>query len=127
MLIDDNTIDVFFNVRAIKKFDTSIIITEKRSVADALGYLEKLAVTEFPDVIFLDIAMPGYSGCDFLESYNKLYANQKTIITILTASHDPLDIACAEALQLPYKNKPLKVSMLNEIVDSQNGYASSMV
>ena len=125
MLIDDNTIDNFFNQRAIQNFNPQIRVTEKRNIKDALAYLET-ANEEFPDYIFLDISMPKYSGWDFIDAYNQLYANKKTRIIILTSSQDPLDIASAEILGIPLKNKPLKASLLDEIINNKGGYAAAV-
>lgn len=119
MLIDDNTIDNFFHTRAIKKYSPDVKVTEKRNVPDALQYLTSLTTEQFPDVIFLDIAMPRMSGWDFLDEYNLLYALQKTIVTILSGSDDPVDVACAEALNISYIKKPLKVSMLENFASGE--------
>ncbi|WP_116787794.1 response regulator [Flavobacterium psychrotrophum] len=126
MLIDDNTIDNFFNQRAIQNFNPGIKVTEKRNVKDALEYLENAGNEDFPDLIFLDISMPKYSGWDFLDAYNERYANKKTRITILTSSEDPLDLASAQILGISLKNKPLKASLLDEIINNKGGYAAAV-
>lgn len=126
MLIDDNTIDNFFNQRAIQNFNPGIKVTEKRNVKDALEYLENTGSEDFPDLIFLDISMPKYSGWDFLDAYNERYANKKTRITILTSSEDPLDLASAQILGVALKNKPLKASLLDEIINNKGGYAAAV-
>lgn len=126
MLIDDNTIDNFFNQRAIQNFNPAIKVTERRNVKDALEYLENAGTENFPDLIFLDISMPKYSGWDFLDAYNHLYANKRTRITILTSSEDPLDLASAQILGVSLKNKPLKASLLDEIINNKGGYAAAV-
>lgn len=126
MLIDDNTIDNFFHTRAIKKYNPEIKITEKKNVRDALEYFSSLTPQAFPELIFVDISMPNMSGWDFLDAYNNLYADQKSIISILSGSEDPVDIGCAEALNINYIQKPLKVSTLGEIVARNKFYTAAM-
>jgi len=74
-----------------------------------------------PDMIFLDINMPGMNGWEFLEEYSKLDKQRQSevIIIMLTTSDSPSDKAKAAALDIvaDYKTKPLTKEMVHEIKD----------
>ncbi len=73
-MIDDNSDDNFFHTRVIKKSDAADIVIAKQNGLDALNYLKSKKDSEdtHPDLIFLDINMPGMNGWEFMEEYNKL-------------------------------------------------------
>jgi CheY-like chemotaxis protein len=59
----------------------------------------KIAANENPDIILLDIAMPGMTGWDVLSSLKKNDATKKIPVLILTNSKgNPEDIEKAKAL-----------------------------
>jgi CheY-like chemotaxis protein len=64
MLVDDSPDDNFFHEREIKKANPENIVITKDSGQDALEYLqtEKVMHHPHPDLIFLDINMPGMTG-----------------------------------------------------------------
>lgn len=55
---------------------------------DAMNYLARLNLGEFPEYIFLDIMFPTNTGWHFLESYKKTFPSRKTDtrIFIITSS-----------------------------------------
>ena len=68
MLVDDNQNDNFFHEREIKKNNVETIVITKNTGIEALQYLKEKKVDEDlqPDLIFLDINMPGMNGWEFL-------------------------------------------------------------
>ena len=60
MLIDDDADDNLFHQIILKKLDVADHIVVAESGPEALDYLKK--ENESPDIIFLDINMPGMSG-----------------------------------------------------------------
>ena len=122
MLVDDNPDDNFFHERVIKKNNAAEIIVAKQTGNDALEYLKsKKDDDPHPDLIFLDINMPGMNGWEFLEEYNKLDEKFKSraIIVMLTTSDNPDDKMKAKAMNVAsdFKTKPLTAEMLDEIID----------
>lgn len=121
MLIDNNADDNFYHKRVIKKNDTTQEVLVMSSALEALQYLETDHAQNIqPDLIFLDINMPGINGWDFIERY-QLITNSFTqpLIIMLTTSENPDDRI--KALQNPaiadLMTKPLTVSMLKSIKD----------
>ncbi len=126
MLIDDNKTDNFFHERAIKKFNPGIEIITYLSANDALEHLN--SDTKVPDVIFLDINMPGMTGWEFLEEYNKIsHGKPKSlIITMLSTSENPDDMGKAQNYGVFFKSKPLTLEMLSETADHYRAFKESL-
>lgn len=119
MLIDDNKVDNFFHQRVIKKYDASIQVIIKESGEEALAYLTG-SREEDPDIIFLDINMPGMNGWEFIEAYKKLDSeiHNSNIVVMLTTSGNPDDqsIASTYGMISEFRTKPLTIPMLEEVI-----------
>ncbi|SIQ02982.1 response regulator [Maribacter ulvicola] len=95
LLIDDSDVDNFINKAIISKEDNISQITTMSSGREALAHLKHIIATTdvYPDIIFLDIKMPGMSGFEFLDEYitlpNDLTNHCK--VYILSSSMDNLD------------------------------------
>ena len=118
MLIDDNPDDNFFHERVIKKCDAAENVIVMQSASLALEYLKSKS-TMSPDLIFLDINMPGMNGWEFLEEYNVLEKNlqHQVIVVMLTTSENPDDQIKAVNITTDFKSKPLTKLMLEEIIE----------
>jgi two-component system LytT family response regulator len=81
-------------------------------VAEASGVPEALAATQRhrPDVVFLDIQMPGASGFDFLESAQGPFA------TIFVTAHDRFALRAFEVNGLDYLLKPVECERLAQAI-----------
>ncbi len=126
MLIDDNKTDNFFHERAIKKFNPGIEIITYLSANDALEHLN--GDTKVPDVIFLDINMPGMTGWEFLEEYKKISQGKpkSLIITMLSTSENPDDMGKAKNYNVFFKSKPLTLEMLSETADHYRAFKEAL-
>ena len=122
MLIDDNKIDNFFHERVIKKNNAAKTIIAKESGQEALEYLMSGDEQIQPDVIFLDINMPGMNGWEFLEHYKELDKKHQTamVVVMLSTSENPDDQARASThgILSDYKSKPLTKEMLEDILSA---------
>ncbi|EMK25215.1 response regulator [Leptospira kirschneri] len=123
LLIDDNQDDNFFHERVIYKGNYAETVIKKQSGQEALLFLKNKPnnIEPFPDLIFLDINMPGMNGWEFLEEYKKL--DQKlqtsTLIIMLTTSDNPDDKNKFSQFgsTSDFKTKPLTNAMLDEILE----------
>lgn len=86
--------------------------------AKALTYLKRLQKNnKQPDLIFLDINMPGVNGWEFVDLYAKLKLKKYPPIVVLTTSYRETDVERCEANPLIYrlKSKPLNPEFLYDI------------
>ena len=123
MLVDDNPDDNFYHERVIKRSDAADIVVAKQTAMDALEYLKskKDNSDTHPNLIFLDINMPGMNGWEFLEEYYKLdkQFQSQAIVVMLTTSDNPDDKMKAKLFNgvSDFKTKPLTKEMLEDIID----------
>lgn len=121
MLIDNNPDDNFYHSRVIKKKDPSVEVLVMSSATDALDYLQTADENKRqPDLIFLDINMPGMNGWDFMERYQLQMPKSEgeaPVIIMLTTSENPDDRrrAMQSGAITDYMTKPLTLEMLASI------------
>ncbi|AWW30771.1 response regulator [Echinicola strongylocentroti] len=122
LLIDDDEPTNFINEIILKRTGQVESIVAVQSGMAALEYLNNVNSDENtrPELIFLDINMPGISGWDFLEEYKKLPHHQKAknVIVMLTTSLNPDDDEKAKTFQeiSEYHSKPLTYEKINDII-----------
>jgi CheY-like chemotaxis protein len=121
MLVDDNPDDNFFHEREIKKSNNEIVVIKKNTAMAALEYLKenKLVAFKLPDLILLDINMPGMNGWEFLKEYNLLAKElqSKVVIIMLTTSENSDDIknAKSENYVSGFITKPMTKAIMTKI------------
>ncbi|MDB5135476.1 MAG: response regulator transcription factor [Mucilaginibacter sp.] len=121
VIIDDDPIDHFLLQHIMQDNNTFKETTYAMHGGMVLDYIEEnLAYPDkLPDVIFLDLNMPEFSGWDFLDGFQQLHSGlSKNIkIYILTSSVRPVDRTRSK--QYPfvssYINKPLDSDLINQI------------
>ncbi|MDR3712428.1 MAG: response regulator [Puia sp.] len=127
LLVDDDRATNFLHSAIVEDTGLTDSIATAESGDRALGYLalceetrDTVAARPIPELIFLDINMPGMSGWEFLREYDKLLKTQvdKSIMVMLTASPNPDDESMAMSFPLvkEYRRKPLTTDMLEDIV-----------
>mgnify|MGYP000362347386 CR=1 FL=1 len=118
LLIDDNEADNFLHEIAIREADCAEEIIAYEMAEEALQKLKEAEV--HPEIIFLDLNMPGMDGWEFLEEYNTLPKALKgaIVIMMLTASSNPKDKqkAIQDFQLMGFSNKPLTRELCLEIM-----------
>jgi DNA-binding response OmpR family regulator len=81
LVIDDDS-----DIRQVIAYTLADEGFEVDEAADGEAALESVR-QQHPDIILLDMKMPGMDGWEFAKLYRKLYAQQAPII-VVTAAHD---------------------------------------
>ena len=124
LLIDDSDSDNFLHTRIIKKAGITDKIIVKNNGATALEYLKAQILIDSPDpeLIFLDINMPGMNGWEFLHEYEKLDEKSKAgiIICMLTTSYAKHDMEKAKSNTCinSFISKPLTKEKLLTVLEN---------
>ncbi len=119
MLVDDNPMDNLVNRQLIESAGFAMKVNKYETAKDTLEFLKKASADELPEIIFLDIIMPGMDGFQFLEEFEKLGDDitKKCRVILLSTSDSFKDLNRANKNKLVKKflNKPLTSEMLSAI------------
>lgn len=118
LLIDDDHISNFITEKLILREEFAHKVVSFLDADDALTYLQSAVQenTAFPEVIFLDLNMPGMNGFEFLDAYKQLPEKEISACSLymLSSAVDAQDIVQAKNMELveDFISKPLtKVDM----------------
>jgi CheY-like chemotaxis protein len=121
MLVDDNELDIMVNKKLIESEKFSSQVLSHTSAQEALDYLKSNSGSDekIPNVIFLDIMMPGMDGFGFLDEFGKLddVVKKKIHIVMLSTTESFKDLNRANQNPHVYKflNKPLTAAVLKAL------------
>jgi CheY-like chemotaxis protein len=124
LCIDDDRVSTFVMQLSLEKsaFCSEInIFNDGEMALEFFKNQSRLPITQrnIPELIFLDLNMPGLDGFDFLEYYASMFfpAFPDTKIIILTSSPDPEDQYKTRIYPfvLEYISKPIRVAFLEEL------------
>lgn len=121
MLIDDNEADNFLHKIIIEESNLAHSISIANDAYEAIDIIKESNTdsVDSPDLIFLDINMPGINGWEFLDQISDILPqlSPQPIIIMLSTSQNPEDINRAD--QHPkiqeFHNKPLSSEILEHI------------
>lgn len=127
LLVEDNEFTNIYNQKLIVNLNIAENIYVTESAEDALDFIGrkgKYSSTQIkyadPDIIFLDINMPGLNGWEFIEEYKKLNvkSNHPAQIVMLTTSPNPDDEQKAKQINevIAFKRKPLAQNIIVDIL-----------
>jgi len=86
---DDKTFQLYLKLLIKQEFpDTAI--AQAYDGREALDYCDE-PNNKFPDLILLDLNMPGMNGFDFLDAWETKYIDDNNKIVILTSSDEERD------------------------------------
>jgi CheY-like chemotaxis protein len=124
LLVDDDTVTNMLHRRVIERSGQVEIIDVATDGREALEILNAdiVAGRDLPELIFLDINMPGMGGFEFLDHYANLQVSTgaQLIIVMLSTSLLEADHARAEADPNVHSfcDKPLRLEKLVELIDA---------
>ncbi len=121
LLIDDNKTDLFINETILKSLLFSKEIHSEMYPEKAIEFLKSVEkLSDVPDIIFLDLNMPGMDGFEFLAEFNKLteFIKSKCKIIVVTSSPNKEDKhkALMNKNVIRYIKKPLDAYHLSEFI-----------
>jgi len=120
LIVEDSDIDYETTIRAFKKSNMINPVQRCEDGEEALDYLyqrNQYSASSRPDLILLDLNLPGTDGREVLEEI-KQDPNLKTIpVIVLTTSSDARDInKCYQAGANSYINKPVDLKGFFEAI-----------
>lgn len=118
LLLEDSTDDALLTIRALGKSNSDIEIDIVNNGDDALEYLfhNDNAKAIPPDLILLDVNLPGMSGIDVLKKIRSEIKTKTIPVVILTSSRELSDIrACMENGANSFIQKPVDYVKFGEI------------
>tara|TARA_R110002124_G_C8974716_1_gene515939 strand:+ start:98968 stop:99378 length:411 start_codon:yes stop_codon:yes gene_type:complete len=119
LLIDDDKATNFFNKMMVSRHMGFEYVDAVQGGQEALTLLS--TSKNKPNLIFLDINMPGMNGWEFLTAFENLddkITNGIKIILLSTSSNpDEVMKSINDFSVDDYINKPLSASLLNEVLE----------
>jgi two-component system LytT family response regulator len=106
LVVDDERLARKGLIGLLKPYEEIHVVGEARDVKSALAAIEKLQ----PDLIFLDIQMPGHDGFELL---SRMTANPRIIFV---TAYDEFAIRAFEVNALDYLMKPVSARRLEQTV-----------
>lgn len=118
LLVEDNELDARMLLRAAKTTKLANAITVLSDGRAALNQMRE-AGSEQPDLVLLDLSLPGMSGFELLEEMKDDVNLRHIPVVILTSSAAEADVRTAyEHHAAGFVTKPLGIDGLLEIVTS---------
>ena len=113
LLIDDEEADNYLHRRTIERSGQVVSIIAHESGQAALEYL---GAHDPPDLILLDLNMPGMTGWEFLDAHEA----PQSVIVIVSTSSNPADHdrARTHPAVAGFCAKPLTAQSFDEILDT---------
>ena len=125
VLVDDNETTSFLNNRLLGRLAVADHISTFSRADEAFEQLWGGASggsNPTPDLVFVDLKMPGISGFEFLELYNALPqpVQDRTVMAVLTTSMHGADTArVAQYPNVEYLTKPLTEEKMQKLLEKR--------
>ena len=121
VLIEDNETTSFLNNRLLSRLGVAKQVSSFSKADEASQFLwgNEPADQATPDLVFVDLKMPGMSGFDFLEHYSHLPTEmqERTVVAVLTTSMHSADTArVAQYPNVEYLTKPLTEEKMQRLL-----------
>ena len=119
LLVDDDATTNFLNEMLFRNLEVADKLLVAEDGAQALELLAQQTEAGEPNLILLDVNMPGMNGMQFLEAYKQLPEAQRTstIIIMLTTTMGANDLARLDELQIAgLVSKPLTQEKIDSLL-----------
>ncbi|SHJ13873.1 Response regulator receiver domain-containing protein [Hymenobacter daecheongensis DSM 21074] len=125
VLVDDNETTSFLNNRLLSRLDVADRVYTFTRAEQAYDFLwgsgdnEGSMALDVPQLVFVDLKMPGMDGFEFLEQYSQLpeTVKEKTVLAVLTTSMHSADTArVAKFAGVEYLAKPLTEEKMQKLL-----------
>ena len=110
--VDDDEDDLYIIGDALKSAHQSLSIVEANDGNEAIQYLKK--TEQLPDLIILDINMPGMDGRETLKVLKQNEEWKAIPTVVLSTSSDPLDKEFCSSYQVDLVTKPMEITELRK-------------
>jgi len=115
ILIVDDDPDIIFSIKeALKEFEDVFELTDAQN---GLECLKMLSNGKIPDLILLDIMMPGMDGWEVLNRIQENYKWSKIPVIFLTARIDDFTKTFARSVAMDFIEKPFEIQDLKKRID----------
>ncbi|WP_226042435.1 response regulator [Natrinema sp. DC36] len=119
LLVEDNPGDIRLTREAFKSAEQEIALQSVTNGDDAVKFLRESADNELPDLILLDLNLPGRDGCEVLEVIRDDPRLKPLPVLMLTSSEAEDDIArCYDTRANAYLTKPTDPAEFSSLVDT---------
>lgn len=120
LLVEDNEGDVVLAKEAFRRISSDINITHIYDGEDVIDYLNSKIIT-LPDLIILDLNLPGMNGLEILEFIKKTDNIKNIPVVVFTTSNNINDITkCTELKADSYVIKPIDLMEYFDVVSKMN-------
>src|SRR5690242_14415044 len=125
LLIDDDPVSNAITEELLKQLYFADKVAHVSSAIEGLDFIEDFYETNgcFPELILIDINMPGMDGFQFVEALGALpIADREAFkVSVLTSSSDPRDEELMERLGVDhYIVKPINTNKVRDLLKSIN-------
>jgi len=131
LLVEDNLGDAVLTREALQDAKLSVKLHHVMDGQEALDYLrkeKKYKSAETPDIILLDLNMPGVDGREFLKIVKKDPKYSMIPVVVLTTSKADEDILSSYSLQAAcFVTKPVDFSQFQSIVEKLSDFWFTVV
>jgi two-component system response regulator len=131
LLVEDNPADVALAKEALREGRVASRLNAVGDVDEALAFLQRQgnhSQSPHPDLILLDLKLPGRHGLEFLAEIKADKSLRKIPVIVLTNSDAPEDILGAYQLQAScYITKPADLANLERVMNSIQDFSLTVV
>jgi len=114
LIVDDDPYIILSIKEALKEFED---VFELMDAQNGLECLKMLINGKVPDLILLDIMMPGMDGWEVLNRIQENYKWSKIPVIFLTAKIDDFTKTFAKSVAMDFIEKPFEIHDLKKRID----------